>query len=78
MMDKYCEVLQVIAHAPHPIGWYGIEIRLGMKGIVLDENLMKVLRTLVDKRFLTHEEAPGYPHGVYRLTEAGREYLERQ
>src|SRR3954470_23743036 len=35
-MDTYREVLQIIAHAPHPIGWHGIELRLGMKGVVLN------------------------------------------
>ena len=35
-MDVYSEVLQIIARAPQPVGWYGIEIRLGMKGIILD------------------------------------------
>ena len=77
-MDTYREVLQIIARAPHPIGWHGIELRLGMKGVVLDENLIKVLHALVDKDFLIHEEAPGHSHGVYRLTQAGKEYLEHQ
>ena len=77
-MDGYREVLQIIADTSQPLGWYGIEIRLGRKGIVLEENLIAVLRDLVDQGVLVHEDAPGHPHGVYHLTDLGKVHLERQ
>jgi DNA-binding PadR family transcriptional regulator len=49
-----------------------------MKGIVLEENLIAVLRDLVDQGVLVHEDAPGHPHGVYHLTDLGKVHLERQ
>ncbi len=74
-MDTRREVLYTVARAPDGIGWYGIGIRLGMRGTVLEENLMHVLRTLVAEELLTYEEAPDHSHGVYRVTDAGRQYL---
>ncbi len=74
-MDALHTVLQIIALAPQPLSWYGIEIRLGMKGIILDVNLIDVLRSLEARGFIRHHEQPGYPHGCYRVTEAGRACL---
>ena len=76
-MDVYYEVLYVIAHTPQPEGWYGIAQRLGMKGVVLNMNLVSVLRDLVERGYLSYEDAPG-SHGLYYLTDAGKEYLQNR
>lgn len=75
-MDIHREILHIIANQPEPVGWYGIQARIGMKGIVLDKNLLSVLKTLEDEGYLTHKEATGHPHGVYQLTDRGKRYLE--
>jgi hypothetical protein len=76
-MDIYREVLQIIARAPQPVGWYAIEHWLGMKGVVLDVPLPSVLHELVDQGYIRDETAPG-SRGSYHLTPAGNAYLERK
>jgi DNA-binding PadR family transcriptional regulator len=66
-------ILAIIAVSPQPLGWYGIERYLGMDGVIPEEPTPRVLDALVQEGFLVHEEADGYRHGVYRLTERGRE-----
>jgi hypothetical protein len=74
-MDAIYEVLRIIGQSNSPRGWYGIELRLGMKGIILEENLILLLRNLVDNGFLEHIVDDTYPHGIYQLTEKGHNYL---
>lgn len=75
-MDQRKAILQIIQQSPAPLGWYGIEIRLGTRGIVLSGNLPAVLRELVQAGWLTHSPAEEHPHGVYSLTELGRAQLK--
>ncbi len=76
IVDIYREILNIVATTPRPMGWYGIAIRLENKGIPPGKNLMTTLRTLEDKGYLTHEDLAGYPHGIYRLSEIGKKYLD--
>lgn len=70
-------VLQIISSMPQGISWYGIATRLGRRGIHLQTHLMSLLRALEADGLIEHQEAEGYPHGLYFLTEQGRSYLER-
>ena len=77
-MNVYSEVLNIINSSPQPLGWYGIEIRLGMKGIILDRNLVSVLNELEEQSLVKHETQDGYPHGIYMITSAGQTFLHRE
>lgn len=70
-MNIYREILYIIANASRPLGWYGIELRLGMQGIILEMKLTDILDDLVNQGLLLHECTDSHPHGVYRLTSDG-------
>jgi hypothetical protein len=64
-------VLRAVAKAGRPVGWFGVEIRLGMHGIVPEASLLEILGALVEAGLLGHGPVPDHPHGVYTLTDAG-------
>jgi DNA-binding PadR family transcriptional regulator len=74
-MDQQKIILQIIQQSPAPLGWYGIETRLGTRGVILSGSLLTLLKNLVQVGFLTHAQAEGHPHGVYSLTDLGRAQL---
>ncbi|MDQ2806846.1 MAG: hypothetical protein M3Z04_08005 [Chloroflexota bacterium] len=76
-MNERCAILQIIADATDPVGWYNIATQLPAKGIILAGNLIAVLDALVSEGLLAHEVRSGYPHGVYLLTVVGQELLLR-
>jgi len=76
-MNERCAILQIVADATYPVGWYNIATRLPAQGIILTTNLIAVLDTMVRDGLLSHEARPGYPHGVYLLTAGGQELLMR-
>jgi DNA-binding PadR family transcriptional regulator len=80
MTNRFLEeqqiVLEIIAASPKPLGWYGIEIRLGMRGIILQATITTLLRRLEDEGYILHATGQGYLHGIYELTPSGRDYLK--
>jgi DNA-binding PadR family transcriptional regulator len=73
-LDK--EILKITANAPHPVGWYGISIRLGQIGIIPKSNLPEALQNLVNLGYLNYEASQG-THGVYTITDQGIKFLEK-
>lgn len=76
-MDDRRHVLHVISLAEFDLGWYGIAQELGRRGVTLDVELTTLLRELAAIGYVEHLETPGFQHGIYRLTEVGRAFLER-
>ncbi len=74
-MDRCAEVLNVIARAPAGTGWYGVAIGLGAGNA--GQRLTPIFRALVGGGLIRHEECAGYPHGVYLLTQAGWDHLDK-
>ncbi len=74
-MNHRQTLLEIVRASPQPLGWYGIEIRLSMRGIVLEDNLMQLLDRLTTDGYLAHVQREGYPHGVYLLSESGKALL---
>lgn len=71
-------VLRIIGNVPEGVGWHGIAVRLERQGIRVQFNLMELLRNLETEGFIVHREADGYPHGIYLLTETGRDQFGKQ
>ena len=69
-------ILQIVWESTSPLGWYGIGIRLGTRGIRLSKKLPTLLKELVKAGLLTHSQAEGHPHGVYSLTDLGHTQLK--
>jgi hypothetical protein len=65
-------VLEIIAASPKLLGWYDIEIRLGMRGIILEATITTLLRLLEDEGYILYTTGHGYLHGIYELTPSGR------
>mgnify|MGYP000104801482 CR=1 FL=1 len=74
-MDQQKAILQMLHRSPEPLGWHGIATRLGNQGIIPSGNLVATLRDLVQQGFLIHSQSPVHPHGVYSLTDFGRDQL---
>jgi DNA-binding PadR family transcriptional regulator len=68
-------ILLILHTASHPLGWYGIDQRLGRRGVISQENLVVLLQVLVQQGLIVHKERSGYPHGIYELTDLGRTYV---
>jgi hypothetical protein len=68
-------VLKLLGAIPHPVGYFGLAIRLSHRRRLLRQHLAAVLGSLVAKRLVAHAPAPGQPFGAYELTDAGRAYL---
>jgi hypothetical protein len=70
-------VLETVATVPTGVGWYGVAIRLGMRGIILEEPLPRVLDRLVERGYLKYQdEGPPGSDRTYYLTDKGRKDLE--
>lgn len=71
-------VLQVFWAEDRPLYWYNIEIRLGMKGILLSKRLPDVVEGLRASGFLVSVEMPEARPGnqYYEITAEGRRCLE--
>lgn len=75
-MNTLQAILHVINSSSQPLGWYGIDMRLGRKGVIIEGNLVQLLRDLEADGYLEHIQKEGHPHGVYILTAAGRILLD--
>lgn len=69
-------ILEVLQQSPEPLGWHGIAMRLGQRGVIIGGNLVLLLRELEQQGLLLHGQATGHPHGVYTLTELGRRQID--
>lgn len=76
-MDLQRAILTIIHASTEPLGWYGIAVRLGMKGVVLDDPLVVILHTLEQRGLIKHQFHPDHPHGIYSLTPAGLALLQQ-
>lgn len=74
-MNTLQAILHVINSSSQPLGWYGIDTRLGRKGVIIEGNLVQLLRDLEADGYIEHSQKEGHPHGVYIITEAGRTFL---
>ncbi|HEY1014980.1 MAG TPA: hypothetical protein VGE07_19890, partial [Herpetosiphonaceae bacterium] len=68
-------VLRLLAAIPHPVGYFGLAIRLSHQRRLLRQHLAAALDSLVAKGLACHEPAPGQPFGAYAPSEAGLAYL---
>lgn len=75
-MEEYYQVLSILSRAPDGHGWYGIAMELGRRGVILERNLITVLRELVDTGFVVERQAPDQIHILFQITDAGRSFLE--
>jgi DNA-binding PadR family transcriptional regulator len=76
-MERDKVILDIIARHSFPMGWYNIAIRLGPRGVFLEENqnLVDILENLVKEGLLEHKDAPGHPSGIYAIIPAGQAFL---
>ncbi|NTW03132.1 MAG: hypothetical protein HGA19_17940 [Oscillochloris sp.] len=70
-------ILQIVNSSSQPLGWYGIDTRLGRRGIIVEGNLVSILDNLVQQGYLEHQTNPAHPHGVYAITAQGREFVDQ-
>jgi hypothetical protein len=44
------EVLETVATVPTGVGWYGVAIRLGIRRVIIEESLPRLLDRLVSRQ----------------------------
>jgi hypothetical protein len=70
------QVLKLLGRIGHPVGYFGLAIRLSHRRRLLREHLGVVVQTLAARGLISHDPAPGQPFGTYQLTAAGQRYLD--
>lgn len=68
-------VLEVLAGAPKPFGWYNLEVRLSNMNLDERPHLPSVLSKLRDLGLVTETRHPDEPAIRYSITQAGRDAL---
>lgn len=74
-MPIYLAILDIIDSSTQLLGWYGIDTRLGRRGIIVEENLVRVLDSLIQQGYLEHRTHAAHPHGIYLITPSGKTFL---
>ncbi len=71
MTDTEKAVVEILAQSDRPIGWYNISIRLGMRGVQLEERLPDLLQRLQVQGFLRERTNDSARQEQYEATRAG-------
>jgi DNA-binding PadR family transcriptional regulator len=77
--QKRLMILRLIADNDGKLGWYNVEIRIGMMSSLSVEPLpYAVLKTLEEDGYVRVERREGQSSGRYFITQQGIEFLDNE